>query len=113
MAFGSDGSLFVTGPTTSSFDSVYRVSPAGEVEVFYRAGPPQGMALDTEGRLYVAASMAGRKGVVRIGTDRKADFFVSGPGIVGLAFTPSKSMVLVTNAAAYRLDAGIKGKPLV
>jgi len=36
LAFGPDGFLYVTGPTTSSFDAVYRVSHEGEVEVFYR-----------------------------------------------------------------------------
>src|ERR1700729_2953093 len=88
LAFGNDGYLYVTGPTTSSFDSVYRISTHGEVETFYRGlGRPQGMAFDTEGRLYVAASGAGRKGVVRIGQDRKPELFISGPGIVGLAFT--------------------------
>ena len=67
LAFGPDGYLYVTGPTTSSFDSVYRISHAGVVEVFYRGlGRPQGMAFDEEGRLYVAASISGRKGVVRI-----------------------------------------------
>ncbi len=37
LAFGTDNHLYVTGPTTSSFDSVYRISPAGEVETYYRA----------------------------------------------------------------------------
>ncbi len=114
LAFGPDGALYVAGPTTSSFDSVYRVSPAGAVEIFYRGlGRPQGLAFDAEGRLYVAASLGGRKGVVRIAEDRKPELFVSGPGIVGLAFTPSRSLVLATNSALYRLDARIKGKPLV
>lgn len=113
LAFGPDGYLYVTGPTTSSFDSVYRVSHAGEVEVFYRGlGRPQGMAFDEEGRLYVAASMAGRKGVVRITPDREAELFLSGPGIVGLAFTPSRSLVVATTNALYRVDVGIKGLPL-
>ena len=58
------------------------------MEVFYRGlGRPQGMAFDEDGNLYVAASMAGRRGVVRIAPDRSADLFLSGPGIVGLAFT--------------------------
>ncbi len=71
LAFGPDGYLYVTGPTTSSFDAVYRISHEGEVEMFYRGlGRPQGMAFDEEGRLYVAASIAGRKGVVRINPDR-------------------------------------------
>jgi hypothetical protein len=114
LAFGPDGYLYVTGPTTSSFDSVYRISHEGEVEVFYRGlGRPQGMAFDDEARLYVAASMGGRKGVVRIYPDRRADLFLSGPGIVGLSFTPSRAMVVATTNAVYRVDVGIKGMPLV
>jgi len=114
LAFGPDGYLYVTGPTTSSFDSVHRISHDGQVEVFYRGlGRPQGMAFDEEGRLYVAASIAGRKGVVRIYPERRADLFLSGPGIVGLAITPSRAMVVATTNALYRVDVGIKGRPLV
>src|SRR6516164_466535 len=113
LAFGPDGYLYLTGPTTSSFDCVYRISSEGEVEIFYRGlGRPQGMAFDEEGRLYVAASISGRKGVVRVYQDRRADLFLSGPGIVGLAFTPSRAMVVATTNAVYRVDVGIKGRPL-
>jgi sugar lactone lactonase YvrE len=120
LAFGPDGYLYVTGPTTSSFDAVHRISDHGEVEVFYRGlGRPQGMAFDEEGRLYVAASIRGRKGVVRIypaerlGAQAHADLFLSGPGIVGLAFAPSRAMIVATTNALYRVDVGIKGRPLV
>jgi sugar lactone lactonase YvrE len=110
LAFGPDGHLYVTGPTTSSFDSVHRISPAGVVEVFYRGlGRPQGAAFDESGNLYVAASLGGRKGVVRISLDRRAELFLSGPGIVGLAFTPSRAMIVATTSALYRVEAGIKG----
>jgi IPT/TIG domain-containing protein len=113
LAFGPDGYLYVTGPTTSSFDCVYRVSHEGEVETFYRGlGRPQGMAFDEEGRLYVAASVCGRKGVVRITPDRHGELFLSGPGVVGLAFTPSRAMIVATTNALYRVDVGIKGRPL-
>lgn len=113
MAFGTDGFLYVTGPTTSSYDSIYRVSTHGEVETYYRGlGRPQGLAFDDQGRLYVAASLAGRRGVVRITQELKAELFLSGPGIVGLAFTPSKALAIATTNALYRVDVGIKGKQL-
>ncbi len=113
LAFGAGGYLYVTGPTTSSFDSVYRISAAGEVETFYRGlGRPQGLAFDAEDNLYVAASQGGRRGVVRISPDRKAELFLSGPGIVGLAFAPSRSLFLTTNNALFRVDVGIAGRQL-
>ncbi|HUB31580.1 MAG TPA: hypothetical protein VMA31_01080, partial [Bryobacteraceae bacterium] len=114
LTFGPDRYLYVTGPTTSSFDSVYRISGEGEVETFYRGlGRPQGMAFDDEGRLYVAASLSGRKGVVRITPDQHAELFLSGPGVVGLAFTPSRSVVVATTNSLYRVDVGIKGRALI
>ena len=113
LAFGTDGYLYVTGPTTSSFDSIYRVSKAGEVESYYRGlGRPQGIAIDAEGRIYVAASFGGRRGVVRFDESRTPELFLSGPGIVGLCFTPSRALLVCTNNALYRVDAGIAGRPL-
>jgi sugar lactone lactonase YvrE len=113
LAFGPDGYLYVTGPTTSSFDLVHRVSSDGRVELFYRGlGRPQGMAFDQEGNLYVAASLGGRRGVVRIDPDKRAELFLSGPAIVGLAFTPARSMVLATSNALYRVDLNVAGRPL-
>jgi hypothetical protein len=113
LAFGPDRYLYVTGPTTSSFDSVFRISPAGEVETFYRGlGRPQGMAFDAQGRLYVAASLMGRRGIVRLGGDAKPELFLSGPNIVGVAFTPSRAIVVATSNALYRVDVNIAGKPL-
>lgn len=114
LAFGPDGYLYVAAPTTSSFDSIHRISHNGEVEVFYRGlGRPQGLAFDDEGRLYVAASISGRKGIVRIDPDRRAELFLSGPGIVGLAFTPSRAMVVATTNAVYRVDVQIKRPSLI
>jgi sugar lactone lactonase YvrE len=113
LAFGPEDYLYVSGPTTSSFDSVHRVANSGEVEVFYRGlGRPQGLAFDAAGDLYVAASLAGRRGVIRIDAKRNAQHFLSGPGIVGLAFTPSRAMVLTTHNALFRVDVDIAGRPL-
>ncbi len=114
LAFASDGSLFVTGPTTSSFDCVYRVDTKGVVSVFYRGlGRPQGLAFDREGNLYVAASLAGRRGLVRITPAGEASLAVAGHGIVGLAFAAGGSVVLATTSAIHHLALGVHGKPLI
>jgi len=113
LAFGNDGYLYVTGPTTSSFDSVYRISTHGEVETYYRGlGRPQGLAFDADGRLYVAGSLGGRRGVVRFDQKAQPELFLSGPAIVGLAFTPSRAMLVTTNNSLFRVDVGISGRPL-
>jgi sugar lactone lactonase YvrE len=80
------------------------------VETFYRGlGRPQGMAFDADGNLYAAASYMGRKGIVRIRQDHSIDHYVSGPGIVGLAFSPARAMIVTTTNALFRVDVGVKG----
>jgi sugar lactone lactonase YvrE len=113
LAFGPDDYLYVSGPTTSSFDAVHRVAPTGEVEEFYRGlGRPQGLAFDVAGNLYVASSLAGRKGIVKITQAREASLYLSGPNIVGLAFTPQRQLAVTTTSALFRVDAGVTGRPL-
>jgi IPT/TIG domain-containing protein len=114
LALGPEGDLYVTGPTTSSFDSIYCISPHGAVKRFYRGlGRPQGMAFDTAGNLYVAASLSGQRGVARITPEGKAELCVSGYNIVGLAFAPRRSMVVATNSSLVELFLGIEGLPLL
>jgi sugar lactone lactonase YvrE len=70
------------------------------------------MALDTKGNLYVAASYAGRRGIVRITPNGKADLVLSGSGLVGLALLPSRRAYLATNSILYTLDWDVEGVPL-
>src|SRR5437764_2572408 len=91
LAFGPTGDLFVTGPTTSSFDSVYKVDPHGTVTTFYRGlGRPQGLAFDVNGNLYVAASLTGKRGIVKINPNGDATLEVAGHSLVGLTFAPGR-----------------------
>jgi len=113
LAFGPHGDLFVTGPTTSSFDCVHKIDPQGNVSTYYRGlGRPQGMAFDTEGKLYVAASLAGKRGIVKITPEGTASLQVAGPGLVGLAFAPGRSVVLATTNSVHHLSWDIQGLPL-
>lgn len=114
LAFGGDGYLYLAGPTTSSFEHVLRISPRGEVSSFYRGlGRPQGLAFDAEANLYIAASLSGRRGIVRLTPDAKAELFVSGNAIVGLAFTSQASMIVATNSSILELPVGVQGRPLL
>ena len=113
LAFSPSGDLYVTGPTTSSFDRVYKITPAGEASVFFRGlGRPQGLAFDRAGNLYVAASYRGQRGLVRITPDGDASVVLSGSGIVGVALLPSRRAILATNNVIYTLDWDVEGMPL-
>ncbi|HEX8707490.1 MAG TPA: hypothetical protein VF723_04445 [Pyrinomonadaceae bacterium] len=111
LAFGPDDALYVTGPTVASSEAVMRIERDGRASLFYRGlGRPHGLAFDREGYLYVAASLRGRRGIVRItpnGDD--AELFVAGMNVVGLAFGPGGNMVVATNEAVYSLPLGIRG----
>jgi hypothetical protein len=114
LAFGPQGDLFVTGPTTSSFDSVNRIDPHGTVHTFYRGlGRPQGLAFDIAGNLYVAASLGGRRGIVKLTPDGKASLEIAGHGLVGLAFAPGRSAILATTDAVHHLSWNLQGLPLL
>jgi len=122
LAFHPNGDLYVTGPTTSSYDRVHRVTQGGDVSVFFRGlGRPCGLAFDRASNLYVAASYGGRRGIVRITPEGKAEIVLSGSGIVGLALQPSGRAIIATTSATtgtitgaiYTLDWDVRGLPLL
>src|SRR5258708_1771207 len=89
-------------------------SQGGEVSVFFRGlGRPQGIALDRDGNLYVAASYGGRRGIVRITPQAQAEVVLSGSGIVGMALQPSGRAILATTDALFTLDWDVRGLPLI
>jgi hypothetical protein len=113
LAFAASGDLYVSGPTTSSYDSVYAINPNGEVREFFRGlGRPQGMAFDRAGNLYLAASYQGKRGIVQITPQGTASLAVAGYNLVGLAFAPDHALVVATTSAVHHLSLGIEGMPL-
>ena len=114
LAFNDEGTLFVTGPTTSSSQSVYAVDRNGETREFYRGlGRAQGMAFDVDGNLYVAASLGGQRGIVKITPAREASLAVSGNDLVGLAFLEDGCAALATKDALYHVALDVEGRRLV
>ena len=111
MAFGADDALYISGPTVTSFDCIWRIDSEGRTDVFYKGlGRPQGLAFDVDGNLYVAASLRGRRGIVRISPDaEEANLVVAGVNLVGLAFSSSGEMAVASIDSVYSLPSQIKG----
>jgi sugar lactone lactonase YvrE len=109
LAVGPDEALYVTGPTLSPRDSLYRIDPAGHVEPYSVGfGRPQGLAFDSQGALYVVEALAGMCGLFRLRPDRSAELILSGADLVGVAFDPHGGLVVVSNDTAYRIAAPLR-----
>jgi sugar lactone lactonase YvrE len=119
LCFRPDGALMVTTPTFSSPQSIYAIDPQGNTTIYYSGlGRPQGMAFDIDGNLYVAASLRGQRGIIRIWdsketTTPQAERIVAGNDLVGLCFLDDGCAALATNSTIFHADLGIEGLPLI
>lgn len=107
LAFGPDGSLFVTAPTLGTRDAVYRITPDGEVSTFYEGfGRPQGLAFDAQGRLHVIDALAGMGGLFRFEPGRaEPEQLIECGGLVGVAFGPDGALAVASGETVYRFSA--------
>ncbi len=105
LAHGPDDALYVTGPTLSSYDELYRIAPDGTVTTQYgRFGRPQGLAFNSHGVLFVVEALAGSSGLYRVPSNAPPELVLAGPGLVGVAFDTSGGLVVASNETAYRLS---------
>ena len=103
LALGSDG-LYVTAPTLSARDAIYRVTFSGDVSVVHTGfGRPQGIAFSPDGILYVVEALAGVSGLYRVRDGHDPELVVAGPKLVGLAFNGKSDMIVCTSDTAYRV----------
>jgi hypothetical protein len=119
LCFRPDGVLMVTAPTISSHQPIYAIDPHGTTTTYFRGlGRPQGMAFDVDGNLYVAASLRGHRGIVRIWDSKEtnapeAELIVAGNDLIGLCFLDDGCCALATNSTIFHADLGIEGLPLL
>ena len=114
LAWGPDDALYVTSPTLSTYDRVYRLDHTGRIdEVCTCFGRPQGVAFDGDGTLHVVEALAGASGVYRVAQDGAATRVLAAESLVGLAFDPTDgSLVVASNETAYRVDpTGMAAEP--
>jgi sugar lactone lactonase YvrE len=110
LSIDPEGTLYVTGPTLCSNDTIWAINSHGETRAWYRGlGRPQGLALSKEGDVYVTACLRGRRGLVRVTAAGDASLVLSGNNLVGVAFSPLGTTILATNEAVYDVDLGVEG----
>ncbi len=107
LAMDSQDRLYVTGPTLSMRDCLYRISPHGDVEVLLRGlARPQGMAFLAGGDLLLAAAWQGNKGIFRFSPDTcTLSYYIAGPMLVGIAVA-GDDIFLVDSSALFCLRPG-------
>lgn len=106
LAIDEEEAVYVSGPTLSSCDPIYRVDRRGEVSIFAEGfGRPQGLAVGPDGALYVAEAMAGRSGIYRLEPRGRRELVAAGEGTIGLAFHPSRGVAVASGDAAYLFGA--------
>jgi sugar lactone lactonase YvrE len=105
LAMSPDGELFVSAPTLSTYDHIYRLGRDGQVRsVLASFGRPQGLAFSPRDRvLHVVDALAGQGGVYRLSDlEGEPELVVAGAGFVGVAFGPRGELAVSSADTAYR-----------
>jgi len=114
LAFNDEGTLFVTGPTTSSNQAVHAIDRDGHTSVYYQGlDGRRGLRWTWMETCTWRRSLEGQRGIVRITPQREASLAVSGNNLVGLAFLEDGCAVLATRDALYHVALDIEGRKLV
>lgn len=104
LSIDSGDRLYVTGPTLSMRDAVYRIPERGRVEIVLQGlARPQGMASLPNGDLLIAASYQGKKGIFKY-SPLQGDLvhFIAAPTLVGVAAAEAE-IILADAGSIYRL----------
>jgi len=102
LAIDAEDRLYVTGPTFSMRDCLFRFSRKGKPErLLGGLGRPQGMAFLPNGDLLISAAYEGKKGIFKYSLkDHSINHYISAPILVGLAVA-EKDIFLATGDSIY------------
>jgi sugar lactone lactonase YvrE len=104
LAMAPDGAVYVTAPTLSAYDAVYRIDAGGTVTTVETGfGRPQGIAFDPAGDALVVEALAGASGLYRLRSSQPREMMLAGPGLIGVAVDPFGGMVVCSNETVYRI----------
>jgi hypothetical protein len=104
LAIGPGGAVYVTAPTLSTYDSIYRVEPDGSISTLDATfGRPQGIAFDANGALFVVEALAGASGLYRLPSGGQPELVLAGLNLVGVAFDSFGGLIVCSNETAFRL----------
>jgi sugar lactone lactonase YvrE len=108
LAYGPDSCLYVTAPTLSTHDAIYRITGDRTITTVSDAfGRPQGLAFDPSGALFVVDALAGNAGLYRLDLGvpgARPKLVLSAVSLVGVAFDPAGGVVLASNDTIWKLD---------
>jgi sugar lactone lactonase YvrE len=120
LAMSAGGTLFVTAPTLSPHEPIWAIEPNGDTHAWFRGlGRPQGLAVGSDGNVYVAATVQGRRGIVRVTEKGEASLALAGNNIVGIAFSPLGTAIVATTGitakgtyagSIYDVDLSVEGQ---
>jgi outer membrane protein assembly factor BamB len=110
LAIGPDGAVYLTAPTLSTYDSLFRIDLDGTVTTLDTGfGRPQGLAFEASGDALVVEALAGASGLYRLRAPAghvgkiESELILAGSGLVGVAVDPFGGLVACSNETAYRL----------
>src|SRR5262249_23144348 len=104
LAIGPDGAIYVTAPTLSTYDPIYKIAPDGSIATLdARFGRPQGITFDSAGTLFVVEALAGASGLYRLPREGQPELVLAGQNLVGVAFDSFGGLIVCSNETAFRL----------
>ena len=104
LAIDSADNLYVTGPTFSIRDCLFKISRKGKSEILVRGlARPQGLAFLPSGELLICAGFEGKKGVFKYSPQSGAlQHYIAAPVLVGLAIS-GQEIFLAENSSLYTM----------